>query len=116
MARREPRPPEAVRLARGTFGIPHNLEAKIADHLVVRIRRLALRRQIIAHEDRVRSVEAECLHTAKMELAPTSDPYFTVRVHEAKHRQHLEAIPWVQIIAACQRRAFDRIEKVYRNR
>src|SRR5262245_20463862 len=58
------------------------LESRVADHLVIRVRRVPRRRKVAAREDRVARPQGQRLHRAQVRLAAARDPDVAARVHE----------------------------------
>src|SRR5215217_2756488 len=74
-----------------------DLEPEVLDHAVVRLRRLARRREIVADEDRVRRKERQRLQRTEVQLPPTCDADLLRRTDKAKQSEDFEAAAGVEI-------------------
>src|SRR5262245_12263902 len=85
--------------------MPREGETHLFDHAIVSLRRLALGRQIVTDENRVRGVEAQRLEAAEVQFAAAGDPQFAGRIDKAKHGERLKAISRREAVASSERRA-----------
>src|SRR2546428_1320591 len=89
-----------------------DLEAHFLDHSPRLLGRLARRRQVALHEDRVRRIQGERLPLTEISLASPGGTNLRCRVREAKHTERLERAHRSEKVGALERRAIDGVEEV----
>ena len=104
------------RLGAQVLGQVERDEAPVVEQLEVAAGRLALGREVVAHEDRVGGLQREALDRTEVDLAPTGDPDLGGREQEAIEGQDPEAALRGQLPRARQRRPVDGDEEVDRDR
>ena len=105
----------APRAQRFVLGVAVHLEARVLDHAVGVVHRVAPRRQVALDEERVRRPEREGAEGAQVALAPGGDAHLGARVHEAHHREHAQRPLGRERAVAPHRVALDRHQEVHRD-
>ena len=92
-----------------------DFKSEVLEHFKVAVFFLALRRQVIAHEDAVGGIQAQRLERAEIDFPSSGYADFLSRVKIAEEGKHLQAIARIQFVRAFQLCPVDRMEEVDRN-